>query len=175
MTARIEQLTSPADLALLGPLWLSLHHHHQAVSDFDGFLTDDATSWQRRHAHYASLVGEDQAVVLLARDEHGPAGYALARLIHEPDNTFNTRSPYAELETLSVREDARSAGIGTLLLDRLDEVLAERGIVDMVVSVLVDNSEAPRFYRRRGLVPVETYLWRIGARRVPRAGAAASR
>lgn len=90
--------------------------------------------------------------MLLARDDNGLAGYALARLMTGPDDTFDTASTYAELESLSVRKNGRSAGIGTLLLDRLDEVLAEQGIVDVVVSVLTDNVDALRFYQRRGLI-----------------------
>jgi len=34
-------------------------------------------------------------------------------------------------------------------------------ITDLVVAVMVGNEGALRFYRRRGLVPTEVYLWRI--------------
>jgi hypothetical protein len=46
-------------------------------------------------------------------------------------------------------------------MDALDERLAELGITDLSVGVMAGNGAALRFYRRRGLVAVELFLWRV--------------
>ena len=102
------------------------------------------------------------ALVLVARRGGAVVGYAVAHLQDGPDDTFAVGARYAELYSLSVAPEARGAGVGTALMDALDERLAELGITDLSVAVMAANEDAIRFYRRRGLVPVELVLWRSG-------------
>jgi ribosomal protein S18 acetylase RimI-like enzyme len=60
-----------------------------------------------------------------------------------------------------VAPEARGGGVGTALMDALEEHLARLGIADLSIAVMAGNDDALRFYRRRGLVPVELVLWRI--------------
>ena len=46
-------------------------------------------------------------------------------------------------------------------MDALDERLDELGIADLSIGVMAGNEDAIRFYRKRGLVPVELFLWRV--------------
>ena len=57
----------------------------------------------------------------------------------------------------------RGQGIGTLLLDFVDAELAARGISDLIVAVMIGNSDAQRLYERRGLRPAEIVLYRFGS------------
>jgi ribosomal protein S18 acetylase RimI-like enzyme len=101
------------------------------------------------------------ALVLAARRGGVLVGYAVAHLRDGPDDTFAVGARYAEVFSLSVAPEARSGGVGTALMDALDERLAELGIADLSVGVMAGNEDALRFYRRRGLVPVELFLWRV--------------
>ena len=127
-------------------------------------VADTEVSWQRRLGTYRGLVAADEAIVLVALNGSDPVGYAVARLIAEPSDTFAVGDTYAKLYSLSVAPTARGLGIGTRLLDELDALLEVDGINDMVVAVMTDNGAARRFYERRGLRAVETYYWRIGPR-----------
>jgi ribosomal protein S18 acetylase RimI-like enzyme len=161
----IRELHTPEELDSLRGLWLALHHHHRQVSSFDGFVTDDGASWARRRATYADWLAEGESLMLVAHANSQPVGYLTARLQAGPDDTFAVGAQYAELYSLSVHPRARSSGVGSRLLDELDRRLKQRGIQDLSVAVLIDNVDALRFYRRRGLEPVEVVLWRIGADR----------
>lgn len=159
----IEFIADPAGLDALEPLWIALHRHHRTVvpSPETMLVDDDSASWERRRALYEGWVEAGDALVLIARRDNAPVGYAVAHLHDGPDDTYDVGARYAELATLSVAPEARGGGIGTALLDALDERLAELGITDLTVGVMAANEDALRFYRRRGLVPVELYLWRV--------------
>jgi ribosomal protein S18 acetylase RimI-like enzyme len=60
-----------------------------------------------------------------------------------------------------VAPEARGGGVGTALMDVLDERLDELGIAELSIGVMAGNEDAIRFYRKRGLVPVELFLWRV--------------
>ena len=114
-----------------------------------------------RRGLYESWMESGDALVLVARRAGTPVGYAVAHLQDGPDDTFAVGARYAELYSLSVAPEARGAGVGSALMDTLDERLAELGIADLTLGVMAGNEDAIRFYRRRGLVPVELVLWRV--------------
>ena len=78
-----------------------------------------------------------------------------------PDDTWVT-GDVAEVESLAVSASERGAGIGTLLLDRVDAELAEAGIEDLQIGVVAANADALRFYERRGLRPRIVMLSNFG-------------
>jgi ribosomal protein S18 acetylase RimI-like enzyme len=53
-------------------------------------------------------------------------------------------------------------------MDTVEAELEARGIHDVSLAVMTGNADALRFYERRGFRPVETVLYRFGAR--PRSG-----
>jgi ribosomal protein S18 acetylase RimI-like enzyme len=81
-----------------------------------------------------------------------------------PDDTYPVGQRYAELYSLSVAPQLRGRGIGTRLLDFVDDELARRSIEDLKVAVMVGNTDAERLYERRGLRLAELVLYRFGAR-----------
>jgi ribosomal protein S18 acetylase RimI-like enzyme len=158
----IGVVAAPAELDALEPLWVALHRHHRTVVPSVAMLVDDdAASWTRRRALYRDWLATGDALVLVARRAGTPVGYAVARLRDGPDDTFAVGARYAELYSLSVAPEARGGGVGTALMDALDEHLSGLGIADLSIAVMAGNEAALRFYRRRGLVPVELVLWRI--------------
>ena len=64
----------------------------------------------------------------------------------------------AELETLSVAEGCRGAGIGAALMDAAYELMRDLGIDEVMLYVMDGNSGALRFYERRGMQPYLTVL-----------------
>ena len=160
----IDIAVDPAELDALEPLWIALHRHHRTVVPSAALLVDDdSVSWSRRRALYRDWLKTGDALVLVARRGGAPIGYAVAHLQDGPDDTFAVGARYAELYSLSVAPEARGGGVGSGLMDRLDERLAELGITDLSIAVMAANEDAIRFYRRRGLVPAELVLWRVSA------------
>jgi ribosomal protein S18 acetylase RimI-like enzyme len=78
------------------------------------------------------------------------------------DDTFPLGAGYAELYTLAVLSESRGSGIGTMLLDAVDAELDARRVPHLTVAVMADNEAAIRLYRRRGLLPGELVMYRLG-------------
>jgi ribosomal protein S18 acetylase RimI-like enzyme len=143
-------------------LWLALHRHERRVAPTLPFVADEL-SWCRRRSLYMRWLELEQGFLALARNRAGVVGYAFVRLEQGFDDTFPLGERYAELYSLSVAAGSRGQGIGTLLLDFVDAELELRGIHDLIVAVMVGNSDAQRFYERRGLQPAEIVLYRFGS------------
>lgn len=161
--------TSPLEVAEIGldrlddlrQLWLALHHHHVAIGSWP-LVTDDDVSWRQRRRQYDAWLRADEAFILLAERGGQPVGYAVVHLQEGPDDTYPLGSRYAEIYTLSVAPEARGQGIGSLLLDAIDQRLAALGIQNVAVAAMVENEPALRLYQRRGFVPREVVLYRFG-------------
>jgi ribosomal protein S18 acetylase RimI-like enzyme len=152
----------------LRPLWLELHHHHQAVGGPAlGPYVDDDTSWTACRATYAKLLTGDGFALLAERDGE-LLGYALVAVMPAAetllDDTWRVGERVAEIETISVAPAERGAGIGTALLDRVDAELAAAGIDDVLIGAVVTNADAIRLYERRGFRPAWLYMTRLAGR-----------
>lgn len=152
----------------LRPLWLELHHHHQAVGGaaLGPYVGDDA-SWAARRALYGGFFAGGGFAVLAERGDE-LIGYALVAIKTsaetELDDTWVSGRRVAEIETLSVLPAARGEGIGSALLDRVDAELAAEGIDDVLIAAFVTNLDAIRLYERRGFRPASLFMVRLAAR-----------
>ena len=152
----------------LRPLWLELHHHHQAVGGPAlGPYVDDEASWAARRALYGEFFAGGGFAALAERDG-ALIGYALVAIKTsaetELDDTWVSSPRVAEIETMSVLPEARGAGVGTALLDFVDAELAAAGIDDVLIAAFVTNLDAIRLYERRGFRPASLHMIRLAAR-----------
>lgn len=56
----------------------------------------------------------------------------------------------AWLEDIFVKEEFRGKGIGKFAIEKLDELMKEKGIVSMFLDVIPRNTEAIKFYKECG-------------------------
>lgn len=162
----IEEITQD-DLGRLEPLWLSLHAHHQVIAPQLAPYVGDAESWAVRRTVYEAALAEG-GFALIAREAGLDLGYALHR--RSPSHwsaTFVTSADLAELETVAVAPEARGRGIGSALLDAVDERVAATGVTDDVVGVVQGNDRAIELYRRRGYTPAWVTLTRFQSQPPP--------
>jgi len=158
----------PEAIDRLRPLWLELHHHHQAVGGAAlGPYVDDDESWLARRALYADFLDAGGFAVLAERAGE-LIGYAMVAVKTsvetEFDDTWRSGARVAEIETVSVAPSARGQGIGSALLDRVDAELEAAGIHDVLIAAFVTNLDAIRLYERRGFRPASLYLIRLAER-----------
>jgi ribosomal protein S18 acetylase RimI-like enzyme len=148
----------------LRDLWLALHRHHRGIGSRP-LVDDDESSWSRRRATYLGWLGEGAGLILGAERDGQMVGYVAVHLHDGPDDTFPLGERWAEIYSLSVAPEARGVGIGSRLLDAVDERLAEIGIVDLAVAAMVENESARALYERRGFRAREVVLYRFGSER----------
>jgi ribosomal protein S18 acetylase RimI-like enzyme len=60
----------------------------------------------------------------------------------------------AKLDDVSVKEDRRGKGVGTVLIEQLKEQLRKESITRIDVGVHINNPAARRFYEKLGFVPL---------------------
>jgi ribosomal protein S18 acetylase RimI-like enzyme len=143
----IEPL-DPADIDLVGPLWMQLMDHIAALPDALVPVRPSDESWRlERREMLAELAGE--AFVLVARKEAHVVGYAFV-CVEGPDPVWYTGDSHATLATLCVEQAERGNGIGGALLDAVDAELERRGVEDVEISVDTGNVVAAELYERRG-------------------------
>ena len=144
----------------LGPLWLQLHHHHERVSRVQPFV-DDETSWAARRRSYEETF-DGGGFALVAEEDGRLVGYAMVRIHEGQDDSWAARRPPRRgLDAGGRRGRARHRRVGSALLDAVDEELAARGIIGLVIGVMEGNDGARRLYERRGLVPGWLQLYRV--------------
>jgi ribosomal protein S18 acetylase RimI-like enzyme len=157
-----------ADLPLLEPLWISVHHRHaEAMPELAPYV-DDTTSWAERSALYAQLLAKPDTVLLLAWDGADLIGYGLSHVMDAAEtwttDTWETGARIGEIESLGVLPGYRGHGIGTRLLEELERELDAAGVQDVVIGVVPGNTAAIRLYERRGFRPTWSYLSRFAGR-----------
>lgn len=152
----------------LRPLWLALHHHHQAVGGerLGPYVGDDA-SWTARRALYAEFFAGG-GFALIAERDGAAVGYAMVAIKTsaetELDDTWVAGARVGEIETLVVLPEARGDGVGSALLDAVDAELEAEGIHDVLIAAFVTNTDAIRLYEKRGFRPASLYMIRLAAR-----------
>jgi ribosomal protein S18 acetylase RimI-like enzyme len=160
------------DLDVLGPLWVGVHHQHQAsMPELAPYVTDEET-WTERRKLYAEVLAKPDTTLLLAYDDAAPdgpvlVGYGLAHVLTTADtwiaDTWRRGPRTGEIESLAVAPAYRGQGIGTLLLEQLEAALRAIGVEDLILGVLAGNVAAQRLYHRHGYRPTWLYLSRSPA------------
>ena len=159
---------SAQDIPALEPLWVAVHHVHEASMPELAPYVSDVQTWVERRSLYESVFEKPDTVLLLAYDGDDLVGYALSHVLPLDEtwigDTWRTGQRIAELESLAVRESHRGQGIGSALLDRIDDALEAQGIRDVFVGALAANEGALRLYARRGFRPTWLYMSRFDGR-----------
>ncbi len=150
-------------------LWETMHEYHAGVV---GEVREVAPfrraedSWQRRRGEFERWMRAGDAWLLIAEREGSPVGFAFFRVC-DGDWSFKTNERMGELEALSVEPELRRWGIGSLLMEEVEQRLVAAGVAFIGLAVIAGNEDALRFYRRWGMVPSHV---RCLGRTLPRGG-----
>ena len=128
------------------------------------YVSDDET-WRLRRALYEELVAKPDTLLLLAFSGDAAVGYELGHVLAVDEtwipDTWVTGSRIGEIESLSVLPQYRGSGVGSQLLDGLEQHLYATGVEDLILGALPGNTDAIRLDERRGYQPTWLYLSRL--------------
>ena len=162
------RVATAADLHLVEPLWIAVHHRHTETMPELAPFVSDAESWAVRKQLYEELLAKPDTLLLLAFDGAAAIGYGVAHVMALEDSwipdTWQTGERIGEVESLSVLPQYRGSGLGTVMLDRLEAHLRDSGAQDLILGVLPGNDDAIRLYQRRGYRATWLYLSRFEGR-----------
>ena len=136
----------------VGPLFEAMHEHHRGSGPQLLPFRSAEEAWERRRAHYVTLLESGRGHLLLAEEDGRAIGYAMVSATGG-QATLATGDRMAELETLSVAEGERGQGVGRALMDAAYDVMRELGATEVMLYVLDGNDGAVRFYERLGMRP----------------------
>jgi len=150
----------PERIADLEPLYASLYGQQSAVAPvlagMDSRPLDEA--WALRRARYQTwLLRSPGSFILIAERSGRPVGFAVVTP-GDGYHGWNSGPQVADLWDLAVLPAERNRGIGSELMDAVEGSLAEKGVTEYRLRVLIANSDAIRFYERRGMAPAFSVL-----------------
>ena len=147
----VRYASSAEELDILEPHWNALHEHHSEVLPALGGQARPRPlldAWNRRRAKYEQWLDDPESFFVVAEDGRKPIGYAFVTI--GPGYAAWSTGRLAALETLSVLPVHRGTRIGSQLLNSVWSRLAERGVDEMVITAVLTNVSAHRFYERHG-------------------------
>ncbi len=131
--------------------WLTLHHHHQAVSPNLGPWVSDADSWKVFEKIFTGAA--DEGLLWIAGDEDDPDAVLSARTLKGTElfsDTWPSRASLGEVAVLIVEPERRGTGIGEELMRLAAATMARKGAIDLLVGAIAPNARAIQFYERIG-------------------------
>lgn len=153
----------------IGKLWRDMHEHDAAVA---GGVRDVAPfraaedAWRRSRGELESWMAAGTGRLLVAERDGSPVGFAFFRTC-DGDPGLATGERVGELVALSVEPELRRWGVGSLLMEAVEDRLGAAGIGHIALDVVAGNDDALRFYERWGIVPSHV---RCLGRVMPQAG-----
>jgi GNAT superfamily N-acetyltransferase len=150
---RIRSATA-ADLATVVRFSAGLFAEDSGIRDPFGDPT-----WPARGgaAYFGAALVDDRVRVCIAEDAE-PRGYLLGRL--RPPSSTRGGAVLADLESMFVAAEHRSAGVGKQLVAAFEAWAREAGADALVVSAYASNRRALRFYAAEGFVNHSVQLLR---------------
>jgi GNAT superfamily N-acetyltransferase len=162
MAEHIIRHVTEEDWPRLAPLWRRLYEHQRAHGMLLELPPDAFELWR---ASLQPLLGRFAFVLLaeprgaaecsdpaggsgLAGATAAPLGFLAGRVRSQPP--YFGGQPAGFVGELFVEEAQRGRGVAGALLDASVEWFAERGVARVELQVLVGNTSAREFYRRRG-------------------------
>ena len=140
----IERATQ-ADIDAVAELWVRLARDQRRHGSF---VRADANRATMRETLAAHQVNDGLLVARVGDAVVGFASFSIERGSLELDATRG------HLSNIYVEPAYRERGIGTALLEAVEDELADRGVEVVILEVMAQNEAARRFYEQQGY---ETY------------------
>lgn len=149
MTVHIRRATA-RDIKEILPVWGELAVYH---ADLDPAFTPSA-DWPHEYGAYLrTLIGRDDALAVIARDDTELVGYAVGRITHLPPFFEHRHRGY--IHDVYVRAPHRLRGIGRRLIGEIFAWFNRQGVTVVELTVAANNEDAESFWRKLGF---RTYM-----------------
>jgi GNAT superfamily N-acetyltransferase len=137
---------TPADIVEVARLGVELVRQHHAYDPRRYTLFEPLAS--RLADFYRDQLARPDALILVAEDGAGVAGFAFARV--EAAEIISMMAGVGWVHDLYVEQPARGHGLGSRLLDAAIDGLRLLGSASVMLGVAPQNEPARRLFLRRG-------------------------
>ncbi len=136
------------DIDALLEIYLSSARFHVAL-DPDNYRVPDPAAAAARLRRIIEDDGRSSGYLAAAVDGRVVGSVSIALLPPPSDGSMVAAVPTAEVG-IGVLDDARDAGVGTVLMAAAENWALERGIRVVILDMSARNTDAQRFYERLG-------------------------
>ena len=127
-------------------VWHEFMDYHKSISAMDSETVDKAGEmWMQ---YFGRHVRSPIRKALIAEQDGEVIGFLLGEIQKRPP-IFKT-SHQAYIDSIGVVGRKRNQGIGGLMLDYFAKWAGEKGVPYIMLSVVVENTAAMRFYEKHG-------------------------
>ncbi|MBY6037663.1 GNAT family N-acetyltransferase [Fictibacillus nanhaiensis] len=110
-------------------------YHYESIRDF-----------------YKGIVDDQRHIFLLVEQDTLPVGYVWMTIRESGDTPFKRAAKSLYIHQISVDETVSNQGIGTKLIDYIEQMAKEISATKIELDYWVDNTIARTFYQKRGFV-----------------------
>lgn len=107
-----------------------------------------------------ALISRPDSLVLVAYLELSPVGYVYAEIVRKPESSTHYAYNAIYVHHISISTARRRRGVGTKLLECVEETARDLGIATVALDVWNFNREARTFFAGTGLRPYNERLWK---------------
>ncbi|OYU95500.1 MAG: hypothetical protein CFE21_10170 [Bacteroidetes bacterium B1(2017)] len=99
------------------------------------------------------MLSDETCVVLLAQENQETIGYLLAFVKDIPETAFYYSHRLLHIDQLSVSKEHQHKGIGSLLMNKIEEKAQGLSIARLELDHLNSNTTAATFFKSKGYLP----------------------
>jgi ribosomal protein S18 acetylase RimI-like enzyme len=147
----------PVDSLLLSSLCVDVQRLH-AVNHPEIFKTplreDFAVSF------FDEMLADPSVRIYIAEEDSRALGYIVCKLFERPESVLTYANRFLQIEHISVRPDAQRHGVGTALMNRVEELAREIGVKKLHLDSWDFNMEAHTFFEKLGFEKFDFRFWR---------------
>ncbi len=129
--------------------------HEKSLSDYFKHSTEDT-----QKSFLESAIKSEWSEVFVAKNKHETIGYLVLFLQDHPKESF-VYDEFGYIGSLGVKEEYQRQGIATLLIQKAEEYLINRGIYAMDLDVFMFNDKAFNLYQKLGYEEIKRNLRKI--------------
>ena len=153
---KVRQAVS-SDSLLLSSLCLevqSLHAEHHP----DIFKTPQSDDFAV--SFFEEMLADPAITIYIAEENAQALGHIFCRLIERPESPFTYANRFLHIDQISVRPNAQRRGVGTALMNRVEELAREIGIIRIQLDSWDFNTQAHAFFEGLGFEKFDYRFWR---------------
>jgi len=128
---------------------LSVELSEKEAEEFDPTIDPEWNTEEDATKYFEARITQEDGFAMVAEEDEEVVGYILGRLRNAED--YRTDLDIAELETMYVKPEYRSQGIGTNFIQHFESWASEQNADRMRVEVTSQNEGGIQFYERNGL------------------------
>ena len=140
----------------LARVWYEMVTHGQSLEPGYGDLKPKADCISLMTDRFRAAIGLPGYVTILAEIDGEVVGYAAANIANLPQ--YRVKTEKLQVFSVSVTERFRSQGIGSALLDRIEEVAKNKYIPIVEINTVHCRNRAVAFYERQGFAAMDCVM-----------------